>query len=80
MFNILFLRLIPDTQILWVLDATFSAINGYSITQSKGKKIFLAHWMLNEKLFDKLENFWPWAFMKATRPKKAKKTSMAQNA
>ena len=37
--------------------------------------------MLNEKLFDKLENFfWPWAFMKATRPKKAKKTSMAQNA
>ena len=29
--------------------------------------------MLNEKLFDKLENFWPWAFMKATRPKKDKK-------
>ena len=26
--------------------------------------------MLNEKLFDKLENFWPLAFMKATRPKK----------
>ena len=50
------------------------------VQQSKGKKIFLAHWMLNEKLFDKLENFWPLAFMKATRPKKAKKTSMAQNA
>ena len=26
--------------------------------------------MLNEKLFEKLEYFWPWAFMKATRPKK----------
>ena len=36
--------------------------------------------MLNEKLFDKLENFWPLAFMKATRPKKAKNTNMAQNA
>ena len=46
----------------------------------KVKNFFLAHWMLNEKLFDKLENFWPLAFMKATRPKKAKKTSMAQNA
>ena len=29
--------------------------------------------MLNEKLYDKLENFWPWAIMKAIRPKKAKK-------
>ena len=50
------------------------------IYYNKVKKILLAHWMLNEKLYDKLENFWPWAFMKATRPKKVKKTSMAQNA
>ena len=64
----------------WPLMKTIPPINYVAANQSKGKKILLAHCLLNKNLFDKRENFWPWAFMKATRPKKVKKTRMAQNA